>query len=162
MNPVATLIDTSATTDQGELASSRDDSTSPIDVRLNDHIESKPNDKLKDARRHSKDTFTPAPWPQEQLENARLKKEPVDYNGLETTGQRRHQDSTYQSCGNVPDTQGSLMSPVLKSKDASKVATSERRNNKEATTLNLDRAFSDHTQRLRKDTERHSEPLCVS
>ena len=125
MNPVVTPIDNSATTDQGELASSRDESTSATDVRLNDHNESKPVDKLKDARRHSKDKPIPSPRPQEQLEDARLKEEPVDYNGPEMTGQRRYQNSTCQSQGNVPETQGILMSPVLKSKDASKVAALE-------------------------------------
>ena len=162
MISVATLIDTSATTNQAELASSRDDSTSAIDVRLNDHNESKPDDKLKDARGHSKDKFTPSPPPEEQLEDAHLKEEPVDYNGPEMTGQRRYQNSTRQSHGNVPETQGSLLSPVLKSKGASRVATLERRSNKEATTYKSGKAFSDPEQHARKGLERHSEPLCVS
>lgn len=162
MSPVATLIDTSVTTKHGELANSRDASTSATNVRQNDDDETKLDDKLRDIRNHSEGTTTSVARPEEQLEKTRLKEGPPVYIESEITGQLCYQSPTVQSLKNLPEMGDSPVSPVLSPEDASKLAKLERRNSKESTAFRSDKAFSDYRQRVRKDLERHRNPLCVS
>lgn len=141
MDPVASLIDTFATTKDNELASSREASTSNVNVRLNDDNEAKPDGKPKDVQKQMNDRFISVPRPELQLQDARL-----------NDGAIVHSE----------ELRANLTDPGLSLKDENNLAPLERPNNKEVTTLKSENAFHDHKQRVRKDRERHREPLCVS